>query len=70
MAVFTKLQDMNGYHLNPDIQRVKSVLNAVARANGNCPCVPQNTWSKDTICPCRYYRTGQGCHCGLYVLEA
>ena len=67
MPVLTKIEDRNGYHLNPDINKVKSILKSLQATNGNCPCVPRALWNKDTICPCRYYRTAQGCHCDLYV---
>lgn len=63
------IQPISGWILNPNSTRVANILNAVERAGGNCPCVAKDTWSEDTICPCLYFRSGQGCHCTLYVRE-
>lgn len=52
--------------LNPDIEKVKEVREALARNNGYCPCkIIKNT---DTRCICKESReqdTGY-CHCELY----
>lgn len=53
--------------LNPNDKVVNSILKAVERNNGECPC-SSNT-SEDKHCPCSSYRNGKGCCCGLYKYE-
>lgn len=69
MPTLVKIEDMNGYHINPDCIRVKNVLAALQRSGGFCPCIPQPEWTQESKCPCVKYRTGEGCHCGLYTKE-
>ena len=65
--VLTTLE-IKGYILNPNTRVVEGVVKRIESVTqGNCPCVPSNTWSNDTLCPCLYYREGNGCHCGLYI---
>jgi hypothetical protein len=62
---------LHGYVLSPNKDKVANIIKAIKNARGNCPCVPQNTWNDSTtMCPCRNYREGNGCHCGLYVKES
>lgn len=56
--------------LNPDayvVLLVKGKLEKNKKTFGEpyCPC--QTPMSKDTICPCKYYREDNACRCGLYV---
>ena len=52
------------WELNPNDKVVNSILRAVERNNGECPC-SSNT-SEDKHCPCSSYRNRKGCCCGLY----
>lgn len=62
-----EIVEIPGYELNPNNDIVQSVKVCLGRTGGQCPCVPKTQWSEDTLCPCVEYRSGQGCHCRLYV---
>ena len=58
--------------LNPDLDRVEKVHNALLKKEEKygktyCPCVLEPAHSEDTICPCKEYRDTGKCRCGLYV---
>ncbi len=53
--------------LNPNQKIVEAIRNRLATTNGQCPCVPQEQWTEDTICPCKDFREHGECHCTLYV---
>lgn len=36
---------------------------------GHCPCVPAETYNKDTLCPCKKFREKLECCCNLYKVE-
>ena len=54
----------DGWTLNPNERIVNSILKAVERNNGECPCV--NT-CEDKRCPCSGYRLEDKCCCKLYL---
>lgn len=60
-----------GYDLNPRDQIVNSIFRRIAKSEGECPCHheewDENTPHEDKCCPCKTYRDGKGCHCGLYL---
>lgn len=58
-----------GWMKNRDVDVVFRIERALERTNGNCPCVPHTEWDKNTMCPCLMFRSGEGCHCGLFVKE-
>lgn len=51
--------------LNPDPDRVKTILKAIEHKEGYCPCVVEKT--NDTRCPCKKMREQNKCCCKLYV---
>lgn len=51
--------------LNPDADHVRYVRKALKDNGGYCPCQVDKT--PDTKCPCKDFREGRGCDCGLYV---
>ena len=53
-----------GWKLNDNDKVVNSILKALDRNNGLCPC--QND-SEDKHCPCSNYREKDKCCCNLYV---
>ena len=55
-----------GWILNPKDKVVNSLLKAIERNGGNCPCCNN---SEDTKCPCSNYRLHDRCCCGLYLKE-
>lgn len=52
-----------GFALNQDSKVVGSVIKAVLRNRGECPC---HNESIDKNCPCSDYLNKDICHCGLY----
>ena len=50
-----------------NVQTVLKIEAAIEKAGGQCPCVPEKMRNADTICKCKDFREGRGCHCGLYV---
>jgi ferredoxin-thioredoxin reductase catalytic subunit len=53
--------------VNPDKETAKRIMNALARNDGYCPCVP--TRSPATMCPCEKFQFEKKCCCNLYVEE-
>lgn len=53
--------------LNPDENVVKAIRNRLKITEGQCPCVSEDEWSIDTVCPCRKFREEKVCCCNLYV---
>ena len=49
-----------GWILNPKDKVVNSLLKAIERNDGNCPC---SNDSEDTKCPCSNYRLYDKCCC-------
>lgn len=54
----------DGFMLNPNDKIVESILKALNRNEGYCPCVNN---SEDKKCPCSNYRTLNKCCCNLYI---
>lgn len=63
----TKIQIKEGWTINPEAKVVRSILNALERTGGVCPC---DNDSEDKICPCSNYREHDKCCCGLYVRKS
>jgi ferredoxin-thioredoxin reductase catalytic subunit len=55
--------------LNPDKTVVKAIRNRLIITEGQCPCVQEDEWTQDTICPCKKFREDKECCCGLYVKQ-
>ena len=53
--------------LNPDTLFVQNLRKRIKQNNGYCPCKLLKT--PDTKCPCKDFREGNGCDCGLYLSE-
>lgn len=53
--------------LNSDKELVKAIRNRLKITQGQCPCVPEEEWNEDTMCPCKKLREHEECCCGLYV---
>ena len=53
--------------LNQNEKIVESVKARLKLTNGQCPCVPEDIWNEDTICPCKEMRESETCHCRLYT---
>ena len=51
--------------LNPDAEYVRTIRRRIKDNGGYCPCQVEKT--PDTKCPCKSFREGLGCDCGLYV---
>ena len=61
---------VGAYTLSDDFKRVNRITDMIkSTTGGHCPCVSNDLWDADTLCPCKWYRNGNGCHCGLYVLR-
>lgn len=59
-----KILRKKGWILNPNDKVVNSILRAIEKNKGYCPC-SHNT-SVDKCCPCSSYREEDNCCCGLY----
>ena len=55
--------------LNPDDKVVERIKARLTVTGGQCPCVPKPEWNEDTLCECKDFREGRGCHCSMYVEE-
>lgn len=53
-----------GWNINPSDKIVNSILKAIDRNSGLCPC---HNDSEDKHCPCSNYREKDKCCCNLYV---
>lgn len=53
------------YIPNPDTGAREAIVRALKENGGYCPCAIDKT--PDTKCPCKDFRNGDGCQCGLYV---
>ena len=61
-------------HLNPDVELVKKIKEALEKKGGYCPCRLQKT--EDNLCICREFREQIAdpdfsgyCYCKLYYKE-
>lgn len=54
--------------LNPDPNELGFIRSSIRNNDGYCPCALDR--SEDTKCPCKAFREGEGCQCGLYVEAA
>lgn len=55
-----------------DIETAQSIKEAIAAAQGHCPCVLEAFRCADTKCMCKDFRDapiGAVCNCGLYIKE-
>lgn len=57
-----EIKRKEGWVLNPEDNKLNSILRAIERNNGNCPC--QNGHPK---CPCDSYLKEDKCCCSLYI---
>ena len=55
-----------GFELNPDDAVVNSIIRALERNDGHCPCKTKEREGHD-FCPCHDYIANGKCHCGLYI---
>lgn len=53
--------------LNPNEKVVKAIQGRLKMTNGMCPCVSEDKWNEDYMCPCRKFREENKCCCSLYV---
>ena len=53
--------------LNPNEKLVNAIRKRLAVTNGQCPCISEDKWNEDTICPCKKMREENECCCQLYV---
>ena len=56
-----------GFELNPNKRVVDSIVKAIERNGGECPC---HNDSEDKMCPCSNWRLHSKCCCHLYVPKA
>lgn len=56
-----------GYFKNPDDEFCKNFKKRLKANNGYCPCRLDKT--PDTKCPCKDFREGGECICGLYIKD-
>jgi len=61
-----KILRKQGWELNPNDKIVNSILKALERNGGHCPCHTSND-REHNICPCSSYLQNDVCHCGLYI---
>ena len=64
-----EIKEKEGWKLNPDEKITNSVIKALTRNNGLCPCVhdTEDYEGKDLHCPCTDYLDYDKCCCGLYI---
>ena len=53
--------------LNPNEKIVNAIKKRLEITNGQCPCISEDEWTEDTLCPCKVFRENQYCCCCLYV---
>lgn len=57
--------------LNPDINKLSSIMEEINKNNGWCPSKPssarEDTLRPDTRCPCPDFMLYGKCECGLFV---
>ena len=53
--------------LNPNEKTRNSIIKAIERCDGECPCSNPGKTLEDRLCPCKDYRENNICHCKLYV---
>lgn len=61
-----KILRKTGWDLNPDDKVVNSIIRALERNGGHCPCKHDEREGHDQ-CPCTMYIANNVCYCGLYV---
>lgn len=61
-----EIKRKEGWILNPDDKTVNSIIKAIGRNDGHCPCYHPERQGND-ICPCESYLEHDECYCGLYV---
>lgn len=66
-----EIKRLPGYEINPNDKVVNALFKRIDKCEGECPCYheewDENTLREDKLCPCKTYRDGKGCHCGLYL---
>ena len=60
-------QDKPKMMLNPDTEYVRTIRQRIKDNSGFCPCQVEKT--PETKGPCKSFREGYGCDCGLYVAQ-
>ena len=50
---------------NPDDGFVRNLKKRIKSNNGYCPCKYEK--KPENKCPCKDFREGRGCDCGLYI---
>lgn len=55
-----------GWSITENENRYEAIQKRLEITDGQCPCVAESDWNEDTLCPCKHFRDGLGCHCGLY----
>ena len=55
-----------GWDLNPDDKIVNSIIRALKRNDGHCPCSHPEREGHDQ-CPCHEYIANGKCYCRLYI---
>ena len=53
--------------LNPNEKIVCAITKRLEMTDGQCPCVNEDLWTEDTMCPCKKMREENKCCCNLYV---
>ncbi len=54
-----------GYILNPETEFVRDIKKKIKSNSGYC--ISKRDKVKDNKCPCRDFKEGKGCDCGLYM---
>jgi len=55
--------------LNTNIKIVEVIRKRLEITKGQCPCISEDKWTKDTLCPCLKMREEEICCCNLYIKE-
>lgn len=61
----TRMTPNEGDMFNQNQQARAGLLKALLERGGFCPCQP--TQDRDTMCPCKTYRTEGKCICGMFT---
>lgn len=66
-----KIEQLEGYRINPNDKVVNAILNRIDKNDGLCPCVHTtgDYEGKDLHCPCTDYKLFGKCCCNLYVRD-
>ncbi|MBR7158358.1 MAG: hypothetical protein IKD08_01585 [Alphaproteobacteria bacterium] len=53
---------------------VDRILKRLAVTDGHCPCVPEDEWTDDHLCPCTFCEADVAanghCHCNLFLKKS